>query len=113
MCYESRYLTKKGKQKCLHDGIVREAVAAIMVVGPDVVKKMYAWMRSEGVWIQSERLSKDEIEQVTEIMLEWFSRRCGWRHFAASVLVQVFNQLARWVEAFGKGEELEDWPSID
>jgi hypothetical protein len=69
-------------------------------------------MRSEGVSTQNERLGKDEIEQVTGIMLEWFSWRCSWRHFAASVLVQVFNQLSQWVEAFGKGEELEDWPRV-
>jgi hypothetical protein len=69
-------------------------------------------MRSEGVSIQNDRLSKDKVEQVTERMLEWFSRRCSWRHFRASVMVQVFNQLSQWVEAFGKGGELEDWPCI-
>jgi hypothetical protein len=50
MCYESRYLTKKGKQKCLHDGIVCKAVVAIIVVRLDVVvKKIYTWICSEGV----------------------------------------------------------------
>jgi hypothetical protein len=81
-----------------------------MVVGPDiVVKKMYAWMRSEGIWSANAVLGEEDVDQVTQLMLEWFSRKASWRHFTASVLVQVFNQLDRWVEAFGKGVELEDW----
>ena len=48
-CEESMDFGRQGEEKCLHDGIVREAVAAMMVVGPNaVVDKMYAWMRSEG-----------------------------------------------------------------
>ena len=82
----------------------------MMVVGPDaVVDKMYAWMRSEGIWTENTALSEEEVQQVTQMMLEWFSRRASWRHYTASVLVQVFNQLDRWVEAFEKGVELEDW----
>jgi hypothetical protein len=42
-------------------------------------------------------------------MLEWFSRKASWRHFTASVLVQVFNHLDRWVEAFGKGVDWEEY----
>jgi hypothetical protein len=113
-CYESMDFGGRGKEKCLYRGIVREAVAAIMVVGPDaVVEKMYAWMRSERIWIANAMLSGEEVEQVTQMMLEWFSQQASWRHFAASVLVQVFNQLDRWVEAFGKGVELEDWLRAD
>lgn len=42
LCNESRYPTKNGKEKCLYDGIVYEAVAAMMVVGPVIVlEKMY------------------------------------------------------------------------
>jgi hypothetical protein len=47
------------------------------------------------------------------MMLEWFSQRASWRYYTASILVQVFNQLDRWVEAFGKGIELEDWFRVD
>jgi hypothetical protein len=76
----------------LYDGIVREAVAAMMVVGPDIVaEKMYAWMRNEGIWSGNTALSEEEVQQVTQMMLEWFSRRASWRHFTASVLVQVFK----------------------
>jgi hypothetical protein len=83
---------RQGKEKCLYDGIVRKAVAAMMVVGPDaVVDKMYAWMRSEGIWKENTALSEGEAQQVTQMMLEWFSRRASWRHYTASVLVQVFN----------------------
>lgn len=109
-CHDSRYFTRQGEERCLYDGVVREAVAAIMVAGPDVVvEKMYAWMRSEGVWSENVALSKEELQQVTQIMLEWFSRRASWCHFDASVLVQVFNQLDRLVEAFGKGMDLEEY----
>ena len=81
-----------------------------MVASPDIiVEKMYAWMRSERIWTANAMLSEEEVEQVTQMMLEWFSQQASWRHFTASVLVQVFNQLDRWVEAFGKGVELEDW----
>jgi hypothetical protein len=94
--------------------IVREAVAAMMVVGPDiVVQKMYAWMRSEGIWTGNTALKEEEVQQVTQMMLEWFSRKSSWPHFTASVLVQVFNKLDRWLEAFEKGVELEDWFRID
>lgn len=76
----------------MYDGIVREAVAAMMVVGPDIVaEKMYAWMRNEGIWSGNTALSEEEVQQVTQMMLEWFSRRASWRHFTASVLVQVFK----------------------
>lgn len=64
-------------------------------------------MRSEGVWSENEVLSKDELQQITGMMLEWFSRRASWRDFTASV--QVFNQLDRWVEALGKGMDLEEY----
>ncbi|KFZ24670.1 hypothetical protein V502_00854 [Pseudogymnoascus sp. VKM F-4520 (FW-2644)] len=48
-CHDSMYFTRQGEEKCLYDGVVREAVTAIMVAGPGVVvEKMYAWMRSEG-----------------------------------------------------------------
>lgn len=49
-CHDSMYFSRQGKEKCLYDGIVREAIAAMMIVGPDiVVEKMYAWMQSEGI----------------------------------------------------------------
>ena len=53
--------------------------------------------------------NEEEAQQVTQIMRKWVSRRASWRHYTASVLVQVFNQLDRWIEAFGKGLALEDW----
>lgn len=81
-----------------------------MVIGPDVVvEKMYMWMRSEGIWSTSVVLSTKDVEQVTQMMLEWFSRKASWRYYSASILVQVFGQLDRWVEAFEKGLKLEDW----
>ena len=109
-CSDSVYSSIQGAKKCLYNGIVREAVAAILVIGPDiVVEKMYIWMRSEGIWSTSAVLSTKDVKQVTQMMLEWFSREASWRHYSASVLVQVFGQLDRWVEAFEKGLELEDW----
>jgi hypothetical protein len=108
VCEESMDFDRQSKGKCLYDRIVREAVAAVMVVGPNaVVDKMYTWMRSEGIWTENTALSEEEAKQVTQMMLEWFSRKASWRHYTASVLVQVFSQLDRWVEAFGKGVELE------
>ena len=104
------YSGLQGREKCFYDGIVREAVAAMMVVGPDaVVDKMYAWMRNEEIWTENTALNEEEAQQMTHMKLEWFSRRASWRHYTASVLVQVFNQLDRWIEAFGKGLALEDW----
>jgi hypothetical protein len=45
LCNEGRYLMKDGKEKCLYEGIVHAAVAAMIVVSPDiVVEKMYVWM---------------------------------------------------------------------
>lgn len=42
-CYESVVLESRGKDKCLYKGIMREAIAAIMVISPDIVmEKMYA-----------------------------------------------------------------------
>jgi hypothetical protein len=109
-CHDTMYSSELGKQTCLYGGIVREAVAAIIVVGPDtIVRKMYAWMRSEGIWSGDVALRGDEIRYVNQTMLEWFSGRASWRYLSASILVQVFNQLDRWVETFGKGGELEDW----
>jgi hypothetical protein len=56
------YFSQQGKEKWLYDRIVREAVAAMMVVGPDiVVEKMYVWMRSEGIWSENVALSEEEI----------------------------------------------------
>ena len=108
-CSDSVYSSIQGAKKCLYNGIVREAVAAILVIGPDiVVEKMYIWMRSEGIWSTSAVLSTKDVKQVTQMMLEWFSREASWRHYSASVLVQVFGQLDRWVKAFKKGLELED-----
>jgi hypothetical protein len=113
-CYDTVIFSEQGKEECFYKGIVREAVAAMMVVSPDViVEKIYAWMRSEGIWSENGALSEEEIQQVTQMMLEWFSRRASWRHFTASVLVQVFIQLDQWVDAFGKGVELEDWFRLD
>jgi hypothetical protein len=66
-CHDnSMYFTRQSEGRCLYDGVVREAVAAIMVAGPDVVvEKMYAWMRSEGGWSENVALSKEELQQVT------------------------------------------------
>jgi hypothetical protein len=64
----------------------------MMVIGPNpLVDKMYAWMWSEGIWTENTALSKEEAQQVTEMMLGWFSQKASWRHYTASVLVQVFN----------------------
>jgi hypothetical protein len=114
-CNDASWLYREDNEEaCLYRGIVREAVAAMMVVGPDiVVQKMYAWMRSEGIWTGTTSLKEEEVQQVTQMMLEWFSRKSSYPHFTASVLVQVFNQLDRWLEAFKKGVELEDWFRID
>jgi hypothetical protein len=68
-------------------------------------------MQSEGVWIGNTTLGEEDVQQVTMMMLEWFSQKASWRYITASFLVQVFTQLDQWVEAFGKGEELEDWVS--
>jgi hypothetical protein len=58
--------SRQDQEKYLYDRIVREAVAAIMVVSPDaVVDKMYAWMRSEGIWKENIVLSEEEAQQVT------------------------------------------------
>jgi hypothetical protein len=113
-CDDTTYSSEQGKETCLYGGIVREAVAAIIVVGPDtVVRKMYAWIRGEGICSGDVALRGEEMRQVTQSILEWFSGRASWRDFSSSVLVQVFNQLDRWVEAFGKGGELEDWLGAD
>ncbi|KAH7369685.1 hypothetical protein BKA65DRAFT_470943 [Rhexocercosporidium sp. MPI-PUGE-AT-0058] len=107
---DSVYSSIQGAKECLYDGVVREAVAAIMVIGPDiVVEKMRMRMRSERIWSTSAVLSTKGVKQVTQMILEWFSREASWRHYSASVLVQVYGQLDRWVEAFEKGLELEDW----
>ena len=38
------------RKECLYKGTVRQAVAAIMVVGPQVViEKMYKWTQREGI----------------------------------------------------------------
>jgi hypothetical protein len=93
---------------CFYDGIVREAVAAKIVIGPDaVVDKLYAWMRNNGMWTQDMMLNEEDAPQMIHRKLEWFSQRAYWRHHTGSVLIQVFNQLDRWTEAFGKGLELE------
>lgn len=65
-CEESIDFGRQGKEKCLYNGIVREAVAAMMVVGPNaIVDKMYAWMRSKGIWTENTALSEEEVQQVT------------------------------------------------
>jgi hypothetical protein len=70
-CHDSMYFSGQGKEKCSYGGIVREAVAAMMVIGPDiVVEKMYTWMRSEGICTENAALSEDEVQQVTQMMLE-------------------------------------------
>lgn len=109
-CNDSMVFGQQGRGQCLYKGVVNEAVAAIMVVGPDVVvEKMYKWMQSKGIWVRNAAFGEEDVQQVTAMMLEWFSRRASWRYLRASVLVQVFNQLDHWLEAFGKGQELEDW----
>ena len=35
--------------------------------------KVYAWMRSEGVWTENTALSEVEFQQVTQMVLEWVS----------------------------------------
>ena len=78
VCEESIDFERQSKGKCLYDGIVREAVAAVMVVGLNaVVDKIYIWMRSEGIWTENTALSEEEAKQVTQMMLEWFSRKAS------------------------------------
>lgn len=109
-CNEHRAYRMGDKTQCLYKGALQAAVAAITIAGPDVVvQKMYKWMQSKGVWIGNTALGEEDVQQVTIMMLEWFSQKASWRYITASVLVQVFTQLDQWVEAFGKGEELEDW----
>jgi hypothetical protein len=43
--------------------------------------------------VKNAAFGEGDVEQVTAMMLEWFSRRASWRYLRASVLVQVFNQL--------------------
>jgi hypothetical protein len=44
-CNGSMIFGEQGRGECFYKGVVHEAVAAIMVVGPDtVVEKMYKWM---------------------------------------------------------------------
>ena len=54
------------RKECLYKGTVRQAVAAIMVVGPQVViEKMYKWTQREGIWIDREgALTAEEAEQL-------------------------------------------------
>ncbi|OBT39611.1 hypothetical protein VE00_10743 [Pseudogymnoascus sp. WSF 3629] len=49
-CHDSMYFTRQSEGRCLYDGVVREAVAAIMVAGPDVVvEKIKKLVRDRGV----------------------------------------------------------------
>jgi hypothetical protein len=114
MCQESRYLSSQFGRGCPYKGIVHEAVVAIMIVGPDaVVQKMYSWMRDEGVWTENAPSGGEQGQRVSDMMMEWFSKKASWRNYTASVLVQVFNQLNGWLEAFKQGKELEDWLRAD
>jgi hypothetical protein len=109
-CNEHRAYRMGDRTQCLYKGALQAAVAAIIIAGPDVVvQKMYKWMQSKAVWIGNTALGEEDVQQVTMIMLEWFSQKASWRYITASFLVQVFTQLDQWVEAFRKGEELEDW----
>jgi len=109
-CKDSMYYNQQAKEKCLYKGIVREAVATIITVGPDtVVDKMNTWMRNEDIWIRNTMLTEEEAQEITHMKLELFSQKASWRNYTASVLIQVFYQLDQLVEAFGKGKALEDW----
>lgn len=42
-CEDSISLSREGQEKCLYSGIIREAVASIIVIGLDLVlEKMFA-----------------------------------------------------------------------
>ena len=65
-CSNSVYFSIQGKKECLYSRIVQEAVAAIMVISPNmVVEKMYMWMQSEEIWSASAVLGTEDVEQVT------------------------------------------------
>jgi len=62
MYYNIVIFKGQGKKECFYGGIVRKTVAAIMVVGPDiVVEKMFAWIRSKRVWTENAALSEEEV----------------------------------------------------
>ena len=66
MCEESIDFDRQSKGKCLYEGIVYEAVVAIIVVSRNaIVNKIYAWMWSEGTWTENTALSEEEAKQVT------------------------------------------------
>jgi hypothetical protein len=68
----------ESQEKCLYNGIIREAIASIMVIGPDLIlKKIFAWIKSESIWTENIILNKKEAQQVTQIILEWFSQKAS------------------------------------
>jgi hypothetical protein len=32
-------------------------------------------------------LNKEEVQQMIQIILEWFSRKASWRHYIANILI--------------------------
>jgi hypothetical protein len=77
-------------KRCPYKRMVREAVAAIMVVELQaVVEKMYKWMRRGGIWINREGvLTAEEAEHVTQMMLKWVSQKISWSTKQTSVLFE-------------------------
>ena len=90
---------------CQYRGVVRDAVAAIMIAGPvEVVDgEVWGWMRAEGIWGAAEKLSESEETEVKRRMLEWFGHKVVWGGVEASVLLQVFYRLARGMEEWRRG----------
>jgi hypothetical protein len=85
---------------CQYRGVVRSAVAAMMVAGPvEVVdREVWSWMRAEGIWGVADKLSDGEEQEVKRRMLEWFGQKVVWGGVEASVLLQVFYRLAKGFE---------------
>ena len=90
---------------CQYRGVVRDAVAAIMIAGPvEVVDgEVWGWMRAEGIWGAAEKLSESEETEVKRRMLEWLGHKVVWGGVEASVLLQVFYRLARGMEEWRRG----------
>ncbi len=82
--------------QCQYSGIVRPAIAAIMIAGPyEVVEEgVYSPMRAEGIWGSRVKLRAEEEEPVKQRMIDWLGQRVGWASMEASVVMQVFDQLA-------------------
>ncbi|KAF4634280.1 hypothetical protein G7Y89_g3826 [Cudoniella acicularis] len=103
-CCDSAYSSALGKKECLYGGIVREAVAAMIVVGPDiVVEKMYVWMRSEGIWSASTVLGAEDVQQILDDMTSWWHSSVQRLDFIPSILEHMEWRLS------GEPEDRVSW----